>query len=90
MKGYLMAETIGHKADNPGLRGHSYSDDNLLKRFLVFQWTDSGRLGVKSYDTEQECYIWLLTQPDETLFQIVDQFSKTNTVVYDEKLGGKL
>jgi len=80
--------TLGHIAEQPGIRGHSFSEDNLLKQYLVFEHVESGRLAVKSFEKLEDAFEWIMEQPETVEFLIKDQFDK-DKIIYNEKLGDR-
>lgn len=77
-------KTLGHKADQPGLRGHSHDPENdLMKRFVVSKKVKHGWLALKSYDDQPDANHYIAEQSLMDTFRVVDQFDD-NTVVWDE------
>lgn len=77
-------ETLGHKADQPGLRGHSHDPENdLMKRYVV---ATSPKLGygwlwVASFDTFDEASDYVIFKVGfATLAKIMDQFNNNDTL----------
>lgn len=79
-----MEETKGHKASQPGLRGHSHDpEQDLMKQFVVWKKVKYGWLGVKSYVDQGSAQHFIAQQNLLDTFRITDQFNG-DTVVWDE------
>lgn len=75
--------TSGHTTGQPGLRGHSFSEDNLLKQFLVFEVKEHGRLAVKSFENANIAISWIWGQSKLVKFMVKDQFNN-DKIIYNE------
>lgn len=84
-----MLETKGHKASQPGLRGHSHDpEQDLMKRYVVARnMPTGGRLWLASFDTQKAANSWVTKQPTENGYALIDQFND-NEILWDE--GGQL
>lgn len=73
-----MLETKGHKASQPGLRGHSHdADQDLMKQFVVAKVLPTGgKLWLKSFDTREEAAKFVAHTPVGTQHKIIDQFKE--------------
>jgi hypothetical protein len=77
MRNSAPTNTLPHLASQPGLRGHSYSDeDALIHKYLVSERTPSGWLGLKSrreYVDALDVFADLVTGNPSKTYRIVDQ-----------------
>lgn len=73
-----MQNTLGHKASQPGLRGHSHDpDQDLMKQFVVARKLPTGgNLWVRSFNTFEDALDdILLGHPLAEKYKIIDQFN---------------
>lgn len=79
-------ETLGHKTDQPGLRGHSHDPENdLMKKYVVAlgMTTKGWWLWVASFDNLVDAGVYIgRNQPvdSDKEYKILDQFTDNETV----------
>lgn len=79
-----MEETKGHKASQPGLRGHSHDpEQDLMKQFVVWRKVPNGWLGLYSFPTKEKAQLYISGQSLMNTFRVTDQFNG-DAVVWDE------
>lgn len=75
-----MLETKGHKASQPGLRGHSHdAEQDLMKQFVVAKVLPTGgKLWLKSFDTFDAAmsYVIVTVATSPANYTIIDQFKE--------------
>lgn len=80
-----MQNTLGHKASQPGLRGHSHdAEQDLMKQFVVARKLPTGgKLWLASFDKRLDAMLDIDTRSLDDRFVIIDQFND-NEIVWEE------
>lgn len=80
-----MQKTIGHKASQPGLRGHSHDpEQDLMKQYVVVRKLPTGgNLWVASFDTVLTAKRDVLPRSANERYIIIDQFND-NEIVWED------
>jgi len=78
-------ETLGHKADQPGLRGHSHdASQDLMKQYVLARNLPAGgKLWVASFNSRAEANKNVAARPTHEGYVLLDQFND-NAVIWDE------
>lgn len=79
-------ETKGHLLTNPGLRGHSVGENNILSRYVVAYHPEGGIGWIwhDSFEKVEDAATYLLEDRRymNTEWQIID--TKTDTILYQD------